>query len=235
MRPCTGALQEVQRLKDQVQAENVYLRREVRERLGLTAVVGQSPAVRRVLEQIQQVAPTDQPCCCSEKPALARNCSRRRSTSSGPGMRGRWCGELRRDPGDAHRERIVRAREGAYTGALARQAGRFELANHSTIFLDEIGDLPSEVQVKLLRVLEERQIERLGARGRSRSSANHRRHASNLEQRIAEGAFREDLYYRLNVFPISVPPLRERVEDIRSWCGGSSRNPQGVRQAHRRD
>jgi transcriptional regulator with GAF, ATPase, and Fis domain len=105
--------------------------------------------------------------------------------------------------------------KGAFTGALARQIGRFELADHSTIFLDEIGDLPAEVQVKLLRVLEERQIERLGS---PRSipvdvrivAATHR----NLEQQIAKEAFREDLFYRLNVFPIHVPPLRERVEDI---------------------
>jgi len=105
--------------------------------------------------------------------------------------------------------------KGAFTGALARQVGRFELADHSTIFLDEIGDLPLDVQVKLLRVLEERKFERLGS---PRSivvdtrivAATHH----NLEQRVAEGAFREDLYYRLNVFPIRVPPLRERAEDV---------------------
>ena len=105
--------------------------------------------------------------------------------------------------------------KGAFTGALTRQVGRFELADHSTIFLDEIGDLPADVQVKLLRVLEERQIERLGSPKPIRVdtriiAATHR----NLEQRIAEGAFREDLFYRLNVFPIQVPPLRERVDDI---------------------
>ena len=105
--------------------------------------------------------------------------------------------------------------KGAFTGALARQIGRFELANHSTIFLDEIGDLPMQVQVKLLRVLEERSIERLGSPTSIRVdtriiAATHH----NLEQRVADGQFREDLYYRLNVFPIHVPPLRERVEDI---------------------
>ena len=104
---------------------------------------------------------------------------------------------------------------GAFTGALARQIGRFELADHSTIFLDEIGDLPTDVQVKLLRVLEERQIERLGSPKSVQVdvrivAATHR----NLEQRIAEDTFREDLFYRLNVFPIRVPPLRERTEDI---------------------
>ena len=105
--------------------------------------------------------------------------------------------------------------KGAFTGALARQIGRFELADHSTIFLDEIGDLPFDVQVKLLRVLEERQIERLGSPKAVGVNvriiaATHR----NLEQRIADDAFRQDLYYRLNVFPIEVPPLRERTEDI---------------------
>ena len=105
--------------------------------------------------------------------------------------------------------------KGAYTGALSRQVGRFELADGSAIFLDEIGDLPLEVQVKLLRVLEDRQIERLGS---SRAvkidtriiAATHR----DLEKRIEADQFREDLYYRLNVFPIRVPPLRERTEDI---------------------
>jgi transcriptional regulator with GAF, ATPase, and Fis domain len=105
--------------------------------------------------------------------------------------------------------------KGAYTGALARQTGRFEIADGSTIFLDEIGELPLEVQVKLLRVLQEREIERLGGTGPIKVdvrivAATNR----DLEQMVADGAFREDLYYRLNVFPIRVPPLRERPEDI---------------------
>ena len=105
--------------------------------------------------------------------------------------------------------------KGAFTDAVTRQIGRFEMADQSTIFLDEIGDLPTDVQVKLLRVLEERQIERLGSPRSIRVNvrivaATHR----DLEQRIAEGTFREDLFYRLNVFPIQVPALRERVDDI---------------------
>src|SRR5688500_14587732 len=104
---------------------------------------------------------------------------------------------------------------GAFTDAITRQVGRFELADRSTIFLDEIGDLPPEVQIKLLRVLEERQIERLGS---PRSipvdvrviAATH----CKLEERVADGSFRSDLFYRLNVFPIHVPPLRARVDDI---------------------
>jgi transcriptional regulator with GAF, ATPase, and Fis domain len=104
---------------------------------------------------------------------------------------------------------------GAFTGAVTRQAGRFEAADGSTIFLDEIGDLPADVQVKLLRVLEDRQFTRLGSSTPIRAdvriiAATHR----HLEQRIAEGTFREDLFYRLNVFPIVMPPLRQRVEDI---------------------
>ena len=105
--------------------------------------------------------------------------------------------------------------KGAYTGALTRQIGRFELADGSTIFLDEIGDLPPDVQVKLLRVLEDKQIERLGSSKATKIdtriiAATHR----DLEKRIEADTFREDLYYRLNVFPIRVPPLRERTEDI---------------------
>jgi len=118
-------------------------------------------------------------------------------------------------PGTLIESELFGREKGAFTGALARQIGRFEVANGSTIFLDEIGDLPPETQIKLLRVLQERQIERLGspqpiAVDTRIIAATHR----NLEQRIAEGAFREDLYYRLNVFPIHVPPLRERLEDI---------------------
>ena len=207
---------EVQRLKDQLQVENVYLRKEERERLGLTRIVGESPAIKRVLEQIQQVAATDATVLLLGE------------TGTGKELFATYIHEL----GKRHARAIVRVNcaaipatlieselfgreKGAYTGSLARQIGRFELANHSTIFLDEIGDLPAEVQVKLLRVLEERTIERLGSPRPIEIdtriiAATHR----NLEQRIADGSFREDLYYRLNVFPISVPPLRERPEDI---------------------
>ena len=124
---------------------------------------------------------------------------------------------------------------GAFTDAVARRIGRFELANQSTIFLDEIGDLPSDVQVKLLRVLEERRIERLGNPTSIEVNvrivaATHR----DLEQRIADGTFREDLFYRLNVFPIRVPPLRERAEDIPA-AGVALRRPvlEATRQADR--
>jgi formate hydrogenlyase transcriptional activator len=207
---------EVQRLKDQLQAENVYLRREERERLGLTGVVGQSAAVRQVLEQIQQVAATDSTVLLLGETGTGKELFATQihelGTRHGRAMVRVNCGAI---PATLIESELFGREKGAFTGALSRQVGRFELADHSTIFLDEIGDLPSEVQVKLLRVLEERQIERLGSPRpiaidtRIIAATHH-----NLEQRIAEGAFREDLYYRLNVFPIRVPPLRERVDDI---------------------
>jgi len=211
-----AAAREVQRLKDRLQAENVYLRHEERERLGLAGIVGQSAAIRQVLEQIQQVAATDSTVLLLGETGTGKELFAAQIHESS-NRRGRAmvrvnCGAI---PSTLIESELFGREKGAFTGALSRQVGRFELADHSTIFLDEIGDLPSEVQVKLLRVLEERQIERLGS-GRPISidtriiAATHR----NLEQRISDGAFREDLYYRLNVFPIHVPPLRERAEDI---------------------
>jgi formate hydrogenlyase transcriptional activator len=210
------ALAEVERLRDQLQAENVYLRREAQERLGTGPIVGNSPAVRRVLEQVQQVAATDSTVLLLGETGTGKElfatqihkASARRART----MVRVNCAAI---PETLIESELFGREKGAFTGALARQAGRFELADHSTIFLDEIGDLPGGVQVKLLRVLEERQIERLGSPKPIHVdvrviAATHR----NLEQRIADGAFREDLYYRLNVFPIQVPPLRERVEDI---------------------
>ena len=177
---------------------------------------GGSPAIRRVQELVHQVAATDATVLLlgetgSGKEVVAsqiHELSRRRNR----GMVRVNCAAI---PGTLIESELFGRERGAYTGALTRQIGRFELADASTIFLDEIGDLPLEVQVKLLRVLEERQIERLGS---ARSikidtriiAATHR----DLEKRIAADTFREDLFYRLNVFPIRIPPLRERAADI---------------------
>jgi formate hydrogenlyase transcriptional activator len=211
-----AAAMEARRLKDQLQVENVYLRREARERLAPTPVVGRSAAVRRVLEQIEQVAATDATVLLlgetgTGKELFATQIHELGSRQSRAMVRVN-CGAI---PTTLIESELFGREKGAFTGALSRQVGRFELANHSTIFLDEIGDLPIDVQVKLLRVLEERRIERLGSAqpipvDTRIIAATHR----NLEQRISEGTFREDLYYRLNVFPIHVPPLRQRVEDI---------------------
>jgi formate hydrogenlyase transcriptional activator len=210
------ALEEVKRLRDQLHAENVYLRAEVRERIGTGSIGGQSGAVRRVLEQVQQVAPTDSTVLLLGETGTGKELFATQihelSARRGRTMVRVNCAAI---PATLIESELFGREKGAFTGALSRQVGRFELAEHSTIFLDEIGDLPPDVQVKLLRVLEERQIERLGSpRGIHVNvriiAATHR----NLEQRIAGGTFREDLFYRLNVFPIQVPPLRERVEDI---------------------
>ena len=207
---------ELQWLRDELQVENQYLHREERERFGSTQVVGQSPAIQRVLQQIHQVAATDATVLLrgetgTGKELLAAQLHELGARHARPMVRVN-CAAI---PATLIESELFGRERGAYTGALARQIGRFELANHSTIFLDEIGDLPADVQVKLLRVLEERTIERLGnprpiVVDTRIIAATHR----NLEQLTAEGTFREDLYYRLNVFPIHVPPLRERVEDI---------------------
>jgi transcriptional regulator with GAF, ATPase, and Fis domain len=211
-----GALAEVKRLSDQLHAENVYLRREVQERLGTGTLVGQSPAVRQVLELVQQVAATDSTVLLIGETGTGKELFATQihelSARRGRAMVRVNCSAI---PATLMESELFGREKGAYTGALARQIGRFELADRSSIFLDEIGELPPEVQVKLLRVLEERQIERLGSPASIRVdtriiAATHR----DLEKRIAEGAFRDDLFYRLNVFPIHVPPLRDRVDDI---------------------
>jgi formate hydrogenlyase transcriptional activator len=210
------AFAEVARLRDQLAAENVQLRHEVKEQFGRGQIIGQSEALRRVMTQVRQVALTDATVLLLGETGTGKELiasqihelSARRKRS----MVRVSCAAI---PAALIESELFGRERGAFTGALSRQIGRFELADQSTIFLDEIGDLPPEVQVKLLRVLEERQIERLGS---PRAipvdtriiAATHR----DLERRMVEGEFREDLFYRLNVFPILIPPLRERAEDI---------------------
>ncbi len=207
---------QIEHSRDRVRAETLYLRRESQDRAGTGVIIGQSQAIRNVLEQARQVAATDSTVLLlgetgTGKELIAAHIHEL-SARRGRIMVRVNCSAI---PSTLMESELFGREKGAFTGALARQIGRFELADHSTIFLDEIGELPPDVQVKLLRVLEERQIERLGSpKGVHVDvriiAATHR----NLEKRIAEGAFRDDLFYRLNVFPIQVPPLRERVEDI---------------------
>ncbi len=211
-----AALVEVSQLKDKLHVENLYLRREVQERISTGNVIGDSPAMRHVQEQVQQVAATDSTVLLlgetgSGKEMFATQIHDLSARHTRAMVRVN-CAAI---PATLMESELFGREKGAYTGALARQIGRFEMADHSTIFLDEIGDLPPDVQVKLLRVIEEKQIERLGSPKPIRVdvriiAATHR----DLEQLIASGTFREDLYYRLCVFPIRVPPLREHVEDI---------------------
>jgi transcriptional regulator with GAF, ATPase, and Fis domain len=179
-------------------------------------IVGGSDAARRVLREIDQVAATNATVLLlgetgTGKELYARHLHQR-SARRNREMVYVNCGAI---PTTLIESELFGRERGAYTDAISRQIGRFELADQSTIFLDEIGDLAPEVQVKLLRVLEDHQIERLGNPKAIRVNvrivaATHR----NLAQRVADGTFREDLFYRLNVFPIEVPPLRERADDI---------------------
>ena len=207
---------QIEHMRDRARVETLYLRRESQDRAGTGVIIGQSQAIRNVLEQARQVAATDSTVLLlgetgTGKELIATHIHEL-SARRGRIMVRVNCSAI---PSTLMESELFGREKGAFTGALARQIGRFELADHSTIFLDEIGELPPDVQVKLLRVLEERQIERLGSpKGVHVDvriiAATHR----NLEKRIAEGTFRDDLFYRLNVFPIQVPPLRDRAEDI---------------------
>ena len=183
---------------------------------GAAAMVGDSFAIRRVNDLIAQVAPTDSTVLLLGETGTGKELfASRLHDLSGRRTRALVRVNCAAIPSTLIESELFGRERGAYTDALTRQIGRFESADHSTIFLDEIGDLPADVQVKLLRVIEERCIERLGS---PRAipvnvrivAATHR----DLQTRIAGGGFREDLFYRLNVFPIVVPPLRERAEDI---------------------
>lgn len=209
-------LEEVKELKSRLREENLYLLEEISLIHSHKDVVGNSEAIRTVLKQIEQVAPTDSTVLIqgdtgTGKELLAHaihNLSARR----GRLMIKVNCAAL---PPTLIESELFGREKGAYTGALSKQLGRFELADTSTIFLDEIDSLPLELQAKLLRVLESGEFERLGSprtvKVNVRIIAATNRDLAGL---VREGEFREDLYYRLNVFQISVPPLRERREDI---------------------
>ena len=210
------ALAEIKMLKDRLETENHYLRDQIDVEYKHDEIIGKSPAILKVLQQVEQVAHTDSTVLIlgetgTGKELMARaihNLSGRKTRV----MIKLNCAAL---PATLIEAELFGREKGAYTGAVTTQIGRFEAANGSTIFLDEIGELPLELQSKLLRVLQESQFERLGSTRpidvdvRVIAATNR-----NLAQEVKEGRFREDLYYRLNVFPISVPPLRERREDI---------------------
>ena len=210
------ALAEVERLRDRLRDENTYLRDEVSTLSGSSLVVGRSPAIRSALADVQQVASTPATVLLTGETGTGKELFATQIHALSP-RRERVmvrvnCAAI---PAALIENELFGREKGAYTGAIARQAGRFEVADKSTLFLDEIGDLPIDVQVKLLRVLQEREIERLGSSKPIKVdvrivAATNR----DLEQAVANGTFREDLYYRLNVFPIRVPPLRDRAEDL---------------------
>jgi PAS domain S-box-containing protein len=211
-----AAYDEIRRLKDQLQADNVYLQEEIKLKCNFGEIVGQTPAIRRVLHQVEQVAGTSATVLLLGETGTGKELLARAIHSSSP----RRARPMLTVNGAALPATLIESElfgheKGAYTGALTRHLGRFEQADGSTLFLDEIGELPLEAQVKLLRVLQYGQFERLGS---TRTlSANVRIIAASnrdLETMVKDGRFREDLFYRLNVFPIRLPPLRERQEDI---------------------
>jgi PAS domain S-box-containing protein len=207
---------EVERLSATPQDENCYLREKITLSQRHHRLVGEAPALGRVLTQVEKVASTDSTVLLLGETGTGKELLaamvHHLSSRSHRALVSVNCAAV---PAPLMESELFGREKGAFTGSLSRQIGRFELANHATIFLDEIGELPPEVQGKLLRVLEARQIERLGnphplsVDVRIIAATNR-----NLERAVDEGKFRKDLYYRLNVFPIVVPSLRERREDI---------------------
>lgn len=210
------ALAEIGQLRDRLEAENLYLRDQIGVEQKHEEIIGQSESIRKVLLQVEQVANTGSTVLLLGETGTGKELMARAihnlSGRNGRAMIKLNCAAL---PSALIEAELFGHEKGAFTGAVARQTGRFEAAEGSSIFLDEIGELPLELQSKLLRVLQEGQFERLGS---SRTinvdvrviAATNR----NLAQLVKEGRFREDLFYRLNVFPISLPPLRERRDDI---------------------
>ncbi len=207
---------EIEQLKDRLQAESDYLKAEIKGAHPQGELTGQSAAIRKVLRQVEQVAPTGSAVLVHGETGtgkeLVAQAIHRLSPRRSHLMVKVNCAAL---PSGLVESELFGREKGAYTGALTRQVGRFEVADGSTLFLDEVGELSLEVQAKLLRVLEAGEFERLGSPRTIKVdvrliAATNR----DLLEEIRKGRFREDLYYRLNVFPIRVPPLRERAEDV---------------------
>jgi len=210
------AFSEVSDQKQQLALEKLYLEDEIRSELKFEEIIGRSEALRRVLEQIETVAPTDSTVLVygetgSGKELIARAVHNLSTRKAGPFVKLN-CAAI---PTGLLESELFGHEKGAFTGAIAQRIGRFELANRGTMFLDEIGEVPLELQPKLLRVLQEREFERLGSARTLRTDARLIAATNrDLEQLVGEQKFRSDLYYRLNVFPVRIPSLRERPEDI---------------------
>lgn len=210
------AYEEIRSLKEQLEQENVYLRDEITASVDFNQLVGESPALQKTLKAIEQVAPTDSTVLITGETGtgkeLVAQAIHRLSPRKDKPLITVNCAAL---PPTLIESELFGHEKGAFTNAAARKIGRFELANGGTIFLDEIGELPIDLQVKFLRVLEAQELERVG--GTYPVKLNVRVVAAtnvNIEQAAKQGLFRSDLFYRLNVFPIRIPPVRERREDI---------------------
>ena len=210
------AYQEICRLRNQLELENEYLQEEVSELKTIGDFVGQSPALQNILRQIEMVAPTNASVLITGesgtgKELIAHEIHKRSDRSMRRMIRVN-CASI---PRELYESEFFGHVKGAFTGAVKDRAGRFELANEGTLFLDEVGEIPLELQSKLLRVLQEGTFERVGDE-KTRKTDVRIIAATNrdIKREVEEGRFREDLFYRLNVFPIEVPPLRKRKEDI---------------------
>jgi transcriptional regulator with GAF, ATPase, and Fis domain len=210
------AFEEIERLQAHLELENTYLREEVREAKAFGDIIGQTPSIRQLLRQIELVAPTDASVLVlgesgTGKELVAREVHRLSRRAGRPLIRVN-CASV---PRELYESEFFGHVKGAFTGAIKDRAGRFEAADGGTLLLDEVGEVPFALQSKFLRVLQEKQYERVGEE-KTRTVDVRIIAASNrdLKKDAEEGRFRQDFYYRLNVFPIEVPPLRERKEDI---------------------
>jgi formate hydrogenlyase transcriptional activator len=208
--------EEIATLKARLERENVYLREEIRTEHNFEEIVGNSPALLAVLRAVEQVAPTDSTVLIHGETGTGKELIARaihnRSARKDRALVSVNCSAI---SAGLMESELFGHLKGAFTGAIERRIGRFELANGGTIFLDEIGELPLEMQVKLLRVLQEQEFEAVGSSRTQRVdvrvvAATNR----NLQEMVEAGRFRSDLFYRLNVFPLQIPPLRERRSDI---------------------
>jgi formate hydrogenlyase transcriptional activator len=210
------AYDEIAELKDRLAQEKVYLEDEIRSELNFEEIVGRSSALRRVLQDIETVAPTDSTVLIYGETGTGKELIARAihnlSTRGKNAFVKLNCAAI---PTGLLESEMFGHEKGAFTGAVAQRIGRFELAHRGTVFLDEIGEIPLELQPKLLRVLQEREFERLGS-SRTLTSDARLIAATNrdLMAMVEERKFRADLFYRLNVFPVEVPPLRDRQDDI---------------------
>lgn len=204
------------RYRDRLEVENAYLQEEIQHERGFEGIIGESPALRAVLRKVQQVAKVETTVLLTGETGTGKELIARAlhegSTRHDRPMIKVNCGAI---PAGVVESELFGHEKGAFTGALSRRIGRFELADRGTLFMDEVGELPLDTQVKLLRVLQEQEFERVGATRPQKVdvrlvAATNR----DLEKEVTENRFRADLYYRLNVFPIRIPPLRERPSDI---------------------